>query len=115
MIGHSKFYWVIRNHLDKRAAILLLVSELANLRFFGSGIMSQQREVRRAAAQAFMESLEQLQQTLESADDKPKTSHPSGSRPSEVAAKPATQFDLNSWEDAIADIEQFISQQNNPT
>uniref|UniRef100_A0A832H6H6 Uncharacterized protein n=1 Tax=Oscillatoriales cyanobacterium SpSt-402 TaxID=2282168 RepID=A0A832H6H6_9CYAN len=75
--------------------------------------MSQQREVRRAAAQAFMESLEQLEQTLESADEKPKTPRSSSSRPTEVAAKSVAQFDLNSWEEAIADIDQFINQQSN--
>lgn len=76
--------------------------------------MSQQREVRRAAAQAFMESLEQLQQTLESANEKPNAPRSSSSRPTEVTAKSAS-FDLNSWEEAIADIDQFINQQSEPT
>ncbi|MBF2025492.1 MAG: hypothetical protein IGS48_01830 [Oscillatoriales cyanobacterium C42_A2020_001] len=75
--------------------------------------MSQQREVRRAAAQAFVESLEQLQQTLGSAGEKARTPRAGNSKSSEPAAKPTT-FDLNSWEEAIADIDQFINQQSDP-
>lgn len=70
-----------------------------------------QSEARRAAAEAFKQSLEQLQQALES------TQEPSKPPPvplREQAPKPRgdrAKFDLSVWEEAIADIEQFIQQQ----
>lgn len=71
--------------------------------------MGQQRDLRHAAAQAFKESLQQLQQTLESADQD-STIPPTRNRfPSaQPSACPPVAFDLASLEDAIADIEQFI-------
>lgn len=69
-----------------------------------------QKELRRAAAQAFAESLNQLQKTLQAesqppiaAPTQPETTAPvpnSNSAP----ARPA----LADWEAAVADIEQFI-------
>jgi hypothetical protein len=67
-----------------------------------------QRELRRAAAQAFMESLEQLQTTLQSSENPPRklvVQPPSGFSKPEAAP---TAFDLHSFEQAVADIEQFI-------
>jgi hypothetical protein len=70
-----------------------------------------QQDIRRAAAEAFKQSLDQLQHTLES------TQEPSKSRQTpcpEPTPKPVTdravQFDLSVWEEAIADIEEFIQQ-----
>lgn len=77
--------------------------------------MNQQRDLRRAAAKAFFESLEHLEQTLETAD----ATEPPKRELKANEAKPASkqhpvQFDLASLEDAIADIEQFIQQQGKP-
>ncbi len=69
-----------------------------------------QYEIRRAAAEAFKQSLDQLQQTLESTQE-PSKPHPPRREP---APQPTTdrsaKFDLSAWEEAIADIEQFIQQ-----
>ncbi len=69
-----------------------------------------QHEIRRAAAEAFKQSLDQLQQTLESPQELSKSTF---SRP-EPATQPPSEhpatFDLEVWEEAIADIEQFIQQ-----
>lgn len=70
-----------------------------------------QPEMRRAAAEAFKQSLDQLQQTLESAQEPsqpPQFSRPEHS-PQPMIDRPA-KFDLSVWEEAIADIEQFIQQ-----
>jgi len=88
----------------------------------------QQRDLRRAAAQAFMQSLEQLQETLQpdddpsaddpSADDQMTQStvppvvqpaaQPTGMDPDEPMETSALDFDLSSLEQAVADIEEFI-------
>lgn len=64
-----------------------------------------QRELRHAAARAFMESLDQLQDTLQ-------TPHNQSAQPTtrqrESKASPSLQFDLNTFEQAVADIEEFI-------
>lgn len=60
-----------------------------------------QRELRRAAAQAFMESLEQLETRLGSED----ASTPSNSR-KEFDATASSQFRIGDFEAAVADIEQ---------
>ncbi|MGI0485361.1 hypothetical protein ACN4EK_07990 [Pantanalinema rosaneae CENA516] len=69
----------------------------------------QQRNLRHAAAEAFIESLDQLQQTLQSADQPPAPPIRSTpvKRPEPPVSSPA-QFDLGSFEQAVADIEQFI-------
>ncbi len=68
-----------------------------------------QQEVRQAAAEAFKQSLDQLQQSLESTQQSPKPHSPSLHSPKPKIERSA-KFDLNVWEDAIADIEQFIQQ-----
>lgn len=79
--------------------------------------MNQQQDTRRAAAQAFYESLEQLQQTLESAEDKAAPPPTSSNRANSHAQATETEvelttFDLNVWAEAIADIDQFIQAKN---
>jgi hypothetical protein len=88
---------------------------------FGAKTMSQQHEERHAAAQAFVESLTQLEQTLESAELVKKHSLPQSPAkldPSEPSTQESAQFSLSRFEDAIADLEQFIqnnqSQENPP-
>jgi len=78
----------------------------------------QQRDLRRAAAQAFMQSLEQLQETLQPVDDQmpqPKVQQTSKATVQPVKAVPVepevahpSAFDLSSLEQAVADIEEFI-------
>lgn len=68
-----------------------------------------QQEARWAAAEAFKQSLEQLQQSLESTQESPKSQPPSLHSPKPTTDRSA-KFDLNIWEDAIADIERFIQQ-----
>ncbi|HEY9750101.1 MAG TPA: hypothetical protein V6C63_15555 [Allocoleopsis sp.] len=68
----------------------------------------QQKELRRAAAQAFAESLDQLQKTLQ--ESKPPVAAPAQPEPptptmgNSASALPT----LADWEAAVADIEQFI-------
>jgi hypothetical protein len=66
-----------------------------------------QQDLRQAAAKAFAESLEQLQETLEADDRAPAPTESD----SAVEARSAVKFDLLSLEQAAADIEQFIQQQ----
>lgn len=65
---------------------------------------------RSAAARAFMESLNHLQETFQPAADSqsvpPVPPTGSKSRPTELAS--SEQFDLSSFEQAVADIEQFM-------
>lgn len=75
-----------------------------------------QRELRRAAAQAFSESLEVLQQGLQPVDNPPAASKITGSesKVSPVASAPSTPTSspsLAAWEEAAADIEEFIKSQ----
>ena len=74
--------------------------------------MNQQQEARRAAAQAFIESLEQLEQTLESVNEKPSPAESTPYQSAKTAPQPEAEFDLNVWEEAIADIDQFIQKKN---
>ena len=72
--------------------------------------MEQQKELRRAAAQAFAESLAQLQKTLQ-ADGKPPVAAPAQAEDTATATggnSASTQPALAEWEAAVADIEQFI-------
>lgn len=69
--------------------------------------MNQQQEARRAAAQAFHQALEQLQQSLEPTDVAPAPAVPVTSPVAADANLPA-EGNLPVWEDAIADIEQFM-------
>ncbi len=68
--------------------------------------MNQQQEARRAAAQAFRQALEQLQQSLETEPSPEPTSLPVSPGLEKQDAVP--EANLNVWEDAIADIEQFM-------
>ena len=75
-----------------------------------------QREFRRAAAQAFSESLEVLQKGLQPVDNPPTTSTVSGleNNASSVSVVPPTPIPspaLADWEEAAADIEEFIKSQ----
>ncbi len=70
---------------------------------------SNQHDMRRAAAEAFIESLDQLQETL-IAEGSP-VAHAVGNAPVSKIARPQPQspaFDLASLEQAVEDIEQFI-------
>lgn len=84
----------------------------------GAKTMGQQHDDRRAATQAFIESLAQLEQTFEpaeseSADRLPPHNLPSSLNASEQSCQDPAPFSLSSFEDAIADLEQFI--QSNQT
>jgi hypothetical protein len=72
--------------------------------------MDQQRELRHAAAKAFIESLEHLQQTLEPLEDSSAAPAPCprNNHAVDLSTQAPAQFDLEALEDAIADIEQFI-------
>ncbi|MDX2231076.1 MAG: hypothetical protein NW220_15670 [Leptolyngbyaceae cyanobacterium bins.349] len=74
--------------------------------------MNQQQESRQAAAQAFFESLEQLQQSLEVVDNQPAISPTVGHTSTKATPPAEVSFDLNVWEDAIADIDQYIQDHN---
>lgn len=65
-----------------------------------------QQDLRLTAAKAFKESLEQLQQTLQAAEE---PSVPSAPQPSTTPRRSTPlRFDLHSFEQAAADIEQFM-------
>jgi len=68
----------------------------------------QQQELRHAAAQAFMESLEQLQVTLQQSDGHPPR------QPSAPPKPQAAPIDLNMFEQAIADIDEFMQHHDQP-
>jgi len=72
--------------------------------------MNQQQESRRAAAQAFIQSLEQLQQTLESVEDQ--DSSPNQPKSASSSTQVSSQFNLDAWAEAIADIDQYIENRN---
>jgi len=70
----------------------------------------QQNDLRRAAAQAFAESLDQLQKTLQ-AESKPAVAaptQPEHTAPVTSSNSVPTRPALAEWEAAVADIEQFI-------
>lgn len=77
-------------------------------------MIDQQEEdqnLRRVAAQAFFESIEQLQDRLnESPTVDSSTPRPSAKKNS--AKKPEKAFDLEELEQAVADIEQFFESRN---
>ena len=81
----------------------------------------QQREIRRAAAQAFSESLDLLKAGLQPTDSQPAQAAPAS--PSEAAATPVSgpvpghptpRPSAPDWDEAVADIEQFIQARQNP-
>ncbi len=67
-----------------------------------------QRDLRSAATRAFMESLSQLQETLQTAEEQaePATASPEPTEPNQ--SETDISFDLDNLEQAIADIEEFI-------
>lgn len=73
------------------------------------------QEERRAAAEAFIESLTQLEQTLEAAESVDKLPLQKPSAPPDVVKQTppldSAHFSLSNFEDAIADLEQFIQSQ----
>ena len=89
-----------------------------------------QQELRQAAAEAFIESLNQLQETLQvpavvstssaaiyssnHPADPNLVNHPASS-PAERHPKTSGSFDLSSFEQAAADIEQFIQAKEQET
>lgn len=82
---------------------------------FGAETMGQPQPERHAAAQAFIESLAQLEQTFEPAESVEELSPQTPEMPnaSDQSTQESAQFSLSSFEDAIADLEQFI--QSNQT
>lgn len=101
-------------------------SQRVNLAFntsdrFGAKTIGQPQPERHAAAQAFIESLAQLEQTFEPVESEPVESEPVESEKqlppqkspetadaSDHSTPESAQFSLSSFEDAIADLEQFI-------
>lgn len=70
-----------------------------------------QSEVRRVAAEAFKQSLDQLQQALGSTQGPSKPLPPlQPEQAPKSGVDRAAKVDLSVWEEAIADIEQFIQQ-----
>jgi anthranilate/para-aminobenzoate synthase component I len=73
-------------------------------------IDQDQRELRRAAAKDFIEALDQLQERLQSTDNQPTQPVRSPApKPVEPEISPMP-FDLNAFEQAVADIEEYIQQ-----
>jgi hypothetical protein len=72
--------------------------------------MGQQKELRHAAAKAFIESLEHLQHTLDPLEQAsvPEVACPERKQMLEIPVESPAGFDLDALEDAIADIEQYI-------
>ncbi|MGL5063856.1 MAG: hypothetical protein ACRC62_28040 [Microcoleus sp.] len=70
-----------------------------------------QKDLRRASAQAFFESLDQLFDSIESNNNQPAQAKPQPPQPQSPTPpqkpKPA-KINLSDFEDAIADLEQFI-------
>lgn len=75
--------------------------------------MNYQQETRRAATQAFFEALEQLQQTLEAAEPNSAAAAAHLHAGSQGACPPQ-EVTLNAWEEAIADIDQFMQSTTPP-
>lgn len=67
-----------------------------------------QQELRRAAAKAFIESLDQLHESLQTSDS---SANQPQNNPSPSSNSNAPKFDLSSFEQAVADIEEFIGRQ----
>lgn len=68
----------------------------------------RQQNLRYAAARAFIESLDQLQETLQPVDPPVPPPVPETDNHRHADTSLADQFDLNSFEQAVADIEEFI-------
>ncbi|XGV98911.1 MAG: hypothetical protein ACAF41_08205 [Leptolyngbya sp. BL-A-14] len=74
----------------------------------------RQQNLRYAAARAFMESLDQLQETLQASETQPVvTPEPQqGTQRPETSSPADPSFDLQSFEQAVADIEAFIQKRH---
>ena len=90
-------------------------SQRVNLAFntsdrFGAKTIGQPQPERHAAARAFIESLAQLEQTFEPTEpiEQPTPQVPETPDASQKITQEAAEFSLSSFEDAIADLEQFI-------
>ena len=70
----------------------------------------QQQELRRAAARAFLDSLDQLQETLKPVNGQaaPAIVQPEAKKQKLPNSGSRTPIDLSSFEQAAADIEQFM-------
>lgn len=66
----------------------------------------QQQKLRSAATRAFMESLDHLEQALQETASMPET--PAAPPKQIQPPSPDAEFDLSSFEQAAADIEQFM-------
>ncbi|MGA7935443.1 MAG: hypothetical protein WCA35_17970 [Kovacikia sp.] len=77
-------------------------------------IDQHQRELRRAAARKFFESLDQLQERLQTTDNQPinQPISPPTPPPADKGTSESFQFDLNAFEQAAADIEAYIQQKH---
>jgi hypothetical protein len=76
---------------------------------------SNQRELRRAATRAFIESLDKLQETLAIEETPPPQKLSNGHVSEPIRPQPeAANFDLNTLEQAVEDIEQFIQSTHQP-
>ncbi|MBW4469635.1 MAG: hypothetical protein KME45_04445 [Stenomitos rutilans HA7619-LM2] len=69
----------------------------------------RQQNLRYAAARAFIESLDQLQETLQPSEAQPLAPiAPEKDNYKSAKISPSDPFDLSSFEQAVADIEEFI-------
>lgn len=77
----------------------------------------QPNELRQAATQAFQESLDQLQETLKLEEGVAQPAEPTPTvKLRQSKPKPELSFDLETLEQAVADIEKFLEQkQAEPT
>ena len=73
-----------------------------------------QQEQRRTAAQAFEQSLEQLQNILQEDEnaEEQKTESVGDNTNNKQVADNSSGIDLAAWEDAVADIEQYLENKN---
>ena len=72
----------------------------------------RQQNLRYAATKAFMESLDQLQETLQPVDQPVPLEAPEKDSDRNADASINDQFDLSSLEQAVADIEQFMQRRS---
>lgn len=70
------------------------------------------QELRRAAAEAFMQAIAQLETTLQLPEEVPDPTITSPQNAQQQADTDNSTFDLNALADAAADIEQFIQAQS---
>lgn len=72
-----------------------------------------QQDMRRAAARAFMESLDQLQDVLGPEEShKPSPTPPAPQKRPSPPKATSPQIDLDAWDQAVADIEAFMQEKS---